>query len=93
VPQKYQMMALIVFEDAQSVERIPRGGVDHAVESPLQNEDELHNLSLQDVEAAVYPTENAMEHSGTTVVDQDKVLGFRLIPSGASVHSVPQHDT
>lgn len=87
------MMALIVFEDAQSVERIPRGGIDHAVESPLQNEEELHNLSLQDVEAAIYPTESAVERSGTAVVDQDKVLGFRLIPAGASVYTVPQHDT
>ncbi|KAF5322141.1 hypothetical protein D9619_001653 [Psilocybe cf. subviscida] len=82
VPQKYQMLAYVVFEDPQSLDRIPRGGVDHAVDSSLPDRHEPHSLSLQQVEALVYPTNSAVAPSSTTTEDKDRVLGFRLIPAG-----------
>lgn len=91
--QKYQMLAYIVFEDTQSLQRIPRGGIDHAVESRSQDEGEPYDISLQDVEALLYPVESATTSSATASADKDKVLGFRLTPAGAHTYSVPRGGT
>lgn len=85
---KTQMAAYVIFEDPQSVKRIPRGGIDHAVASTPADATEAHNISLQDVEALVYPTASGTAPIDIDAKDNGKVLGFRLIPSGMSVRGI-----